>query len=283
MTPASNAIKWYLLLVSVAPLALATSYNYITEYSGKTFFDEWNYFNNVDNLTNGDVLFLDRSAAAAQKLTYVNDAGNAIMKVDNSSTISVGDKRNSIRIVSKDRVNVGSVWIADFLHVPYGCSTWPAFWSTGPSWPSGGEIDTFEGINNNTRNTMTLHTEPGCVQRNAIQTSKLVNSTDCSYLLNGNQGCSVTDHETSSYGEAFHKAGGGLFVTEFAEKGISIWFFNRSSIPSELSAEDLSSFDTSNLGTPAANWPNTGCNMAQYFKPQNLIMDITLCGDEYVR
>lgn len=86
---------------------------------------------------------------------------------------------------------------------------------------------------------MTLHTEPvsdssnsalfsidflekqGCVQRNAIQTSKLVNSTDCSYLLNGNQGCSVTDHETSSYGEAFHKAGGGLFVTEFAEKGIS--------------------------------------------------------------
>ena len=64
--------------------------------------------------------FLDRSAAAAQKLTYVNDAGNAIMKVDNSSTISVGDKRNSIRIVSKDRVNVGSVWIADFLHVPYG-------------------------------------------------------------------------------------------------------------------------------------------------------------------
>ena len=46
MTPVSNAIKWYLLLVSVAPLALATSYNYITEYSGKTFFDEWNYFNN---------------------------------------------------------------------------------------------------------------------------------------------------------------------------------------------------------------------------------------------
>ena len=40
------------------------------------------------------------------------------------------------------------------------CSVWPAFWSTAPSWPVGGEIDTFEGINNVMNNRMTLHTEP---------------------------------------------------------------------------------------------------------------------------
>lgn len=31
------------------------------------------------------------------------------------------------------------------LHVPYGCSVWGAAWSQAANWPSGGEIDTFEG------------------------------------------------------------------------------------------------------------------------------------------
>lgn len=47
-----------------------------------------------------------------------------------------------------------------FVVLMIQCSTWPAFWSTAPSWPVGGEIDTFEGINNVTLNRMTLHTEP---------------------------------------------------------------------------------------------------------------------------
>ena len=122
------------------------------------------------------------SDAVAQKngLAFVNDNGNAIIRVDNSTTLSFGEKRESIRMTSKDRFKVGSVWIADFLHVPYGvrpsptallfsvlirvlpfqCSTWPAFWSTTPDWPIGGEIDTFEGINDVKNNSMTLHTEP---------------------------------------------------------------------------------------------------------------------------
>jgi hypothetical protein len=31
--------------------------------------------------------------------------------------------------------------------------------SQAPVWPQGGEIDTFEGINTNTQNQMSLHTE----------------------------------------------------------------------------------------------------------------------------
>lgn len=45
------------------------------------------------------------------------------MRVDNTTNISFGDKRNSIHITSKDQFKVGSVWIADFLHVPFGVST----------------------------------------------------------------------------------------------------------------------------------------------------------------
>ncbi len=60
--------------------------------------------------------------ASQAKLAFVNDAGNAIMKVDNSSTVTFGNKRNSIRIVSQDQYTVGSLWIVDMLHVPYGVS-----------------------------------------------------------------------------------------------------------------------------------------------------------------
>ncbi|KAI5123088.1 hypothetical protein M0805_001444 [Coniferiporia weirii] len=267
-------------VLSMPPsLAMATTYKYSMEYSGESFFDGWTFLDNVDNSTNGNVQFVSNSVAQKSNLAFVNDAGNAIMRVDNSSTIGFGQNRNSFHITTKNRFTAGSVWIADFLHVPFGCSTWPAFWSVAPDWPVGGEIDTFEGVNDVTNNRMTLHTDPGCTQVNATQTSTIVNSTDCNYLLDGNQGCVTTDPDDSSYGQAFALAGGGIYVTEFAGSGISVWHFNRSSIPSSLSGDNVTSFDISTLGTPVANWPNTGCDISTYFRPQNLVFDITLCGD----
>ena len=81
-------------------------------------------------------------------------------------------------------------------------------------------MDTFEGVNQVTLNQMTLHTEPGCTQVSPNQTSTIVNSTDCSYEANSNQGCIVVDPSTASYGAVFASAGGGVFITEFAETGI---------------------------------------------------------------
>lgn len=73
---------------------------------------------------------------------------------------------------------------------------------------------------------MTLHTEPGCAQVAPVQSSTIVNSTDCSYENDSNQGCVVMDPSTASYGAGFAAAGGGVFVTEYAATGISIWFFS---------------------------------------------------------
>ncbi|GAA6040877.1 hypothetical protein JCM8097_003162, partial [Rhodosporidiobolus ruineniae] len=37
--------------------------------------------------------------------------------------------------------------IFDALHLSYSCSTRPSFWMHTLSWPSGGEIDIFKGVN----------------------------------------------------------------------------------------------------------------------------------------
>lgn len=145
---------------------------------------------------------------------------------------------------------------------------------------------------------MSLHTLAGCTSVGANQTSTLVNSTDCSFSTNSNQGCVVTDPSVASYGAGFAAANGGVFITEFAESGISyvqcilrparymtnlirhrVWFFPRANVPSSISSNGTS-INTATLGTPVANWPSTGCNSNQYFAPQNLIFDITLCGGE---
>ena len=71
------------------------------------------------------------------------------------------------------------------------------------------------------------------------------------------------------------------FITTYSDDR-RIWFFNRSSIPSSLQG-NVSSFDTKTLGEPVSNYPSTGCDIDTFFKPQQLVFDITLCGDLYVK
>ncbi|EGN98170.1 glycoside hydrolase family 16 protein, partial [Serpula lacrymans var. lacrymans S7.3] len=259
-------------------LVSAATYNAVKEYSGSTFFNDWTFYNNYDNLTNGDAIFVSASEGASDQLAYVDSSTlHAIIKVDNTTTVPYNQKRNTVRITSNDSFAIGSVWVADMYHVPYGCSVWPAWWSQAPSWPAGGEIDTFEGVNMMTMNQMSLHTETGCMVENQNQTSTLIQSTNCSASANGNQGCIVQDPSGSSYGAGFAGVGGGAFVTEMAESGINIWFFPRSQIPSSLTS-NASTIDTSTFGTAVGNWPSGGCNTTEFFQPQQLIFDITLCG-----
>ncbi|OCH90440.1 hypothetical protein OBBRIDRAFT_793317 [Obba rivulosa] len=269
------------LLCSVALIApvVKAQYQIVKDYSGSTFFDDWNFYGNFDNLTHGNVNYLDEIDAFHDKLAFTNGAGNVIMRVDNTTDVAAPQNRNSIRISTKDQFTVGSLWIADILHVPYGCSVWPAFWSSAVEWPAGGEIDTFEAVNNESMSTMALHTAPGCVHSpNAVQSSTLINQTDCSTDINNNEGCTITNPTLASYGAAFANNGGGVYVTEFAVDGISIWFFNRSSIPSSIQG-NASSVDTSTLGIPVGNWPASNCTVTEFFQPQQLVFDIALCGD----
>ncbi len=44
----------------------------------------------------GDVIWVDRTNATANRLAYVNSAGHAIIKVDNTTTVPYNIKRNSV-------------------------------------------------------------------------------------------------------------------------------------------------------------------------------------------
>lgn len=145
----------YGAVAALLPTLIDGQYTQVKEYISDSFFDDWNFYNHgacippylhacshspVDDLTSGNVFYVSSSAAGKDKLAYINDAGNAIMKVDNTSSVTVGNNRNSVRISTKDHYTVGSLWVTDMVHVPFGCSVWPAFWSSAVAWPSGGEV-----------------------------------------------------------------------------------------------------------------------------------------------
>jgi hypothetical protein len=76
-----------ILLAYYAPTANAgASYSLTKSYEGSSFFDtdNWSWGGNqtYDSTTNGDVFWAN--ATYSPSLTYINDAGNAIIKVDNT-------------------------------------------------------------------------------------------------------------------------------------------------------------------------------------------------------
>ncbi|THV07260.1 hypothetical protein K435DRAFT_959858 [Dendrothele bispora CBS 962.96] len=255
--------------------SLTKGYDLVRDYSGITFFDEWDFYGSWDNLTLGDVVWLSESDAFSQGLAYVNSAGNAILKVDNTHNVQDLQKRSSVRITTKDSYAVGSLWIIDLRHIPFGCSVWPAFWTKGPVWPDDGEIDIMEAINLMPNNQMALHTTSGCMHTTPPNQMGQTLENDCSTP----SGCTVGELQPNSFGSGFAAMGGGVWATQFDVQGIFIWFWSRPNIPpSILGSTSISPIDISDFGPPSASYLATSCDITEFFTPQNLVLDITLCG-----
>ena len=191
----------------------------------------------------------------------------------------------SIRISSK-KSYTGGLFIADFFAMPHGCSVWPAWWSVGPNWPNGGEIDVVEGVNNRTTNQMTLHTSDGCSLQNQtspdpnakvnLATTSALISTQCASSGSNNDGCAFTDTNTNSYGHGFNIIAGGVFAHLWVNSSISIWHFPRTNIPSDIVAMQP---NPSTWPSPAAVFTDGSCDINSHFQDHNLVIDTTLCGD----
>ncbi|GAA5967336.1 hypothetical protein JCM11641_000515 [Rhodosporidiobolus odoratus] len=264
-----------LLCLALAPSALA-DYSLRHSYAGSNFFSGWDWYGGNDNLTDGTVYYVKQSESS--DIAYINHAGNAIIKVDNTTHLANGAFRDSVRITSQSTYDIGSLVVFDALHLPFGCSTWPAMWMHARSWPSGGEVDVFEGVNLQQTNQVALHSVAGCYAPTA-STSLVKDSTqgptNCDYTVNANSGCTYSDTRNASYGAAFAAGGGGVFAVQLASEGISVWMFPRDQVPSDLSSD---SPDPTTWGLPMANYPETSCSINQFFAPQQITLNIALCG-----
>ncbi|KAH5767977.1 hypothetical protein HBI16_136480 [Parastagonospora nodorum] len=262
-------------LISAAAFFKLSTAAYTLEDDYTTdFYSKFNFFTGPDP-TNGFVKYVDEATAKSTNLINATAKG-ANFGVDVTNKTPEG--RPSIRLESKKKYDTGLI-VLDVTHMPFGCGTWPAFWTFGPNWPTGGEIDILEGVNEATHNGMTLHTGPGCsVGQDVSQFSGSVVTPNCDVAAVGqgkNVGCSIKDPSPQSYGAGLNEAGGAIFATEWNSAGISVWRFERGSAPADVLGDAP---DPTKWGKPNAKFAGA-CNIDQMFAEQQIIIDTTFCGD----
>ncbi len=268
------------MLFSTATLTLLTtavtaSYVLQDDYSTNSFADMFDFFTDNDP-TNGYVNYIDYNTAQSSGL-YKLENGQVYMGVDSTNTAS-GRGRDSIRIASKNTYQHGLV-ILDLAHMPAGaCGTWPAFWMLGEDWPYNGEIDIIEGVSAQTSNNMAMHTDAGCTITNTGAFSGSLETANCDVNAAGqatNAGCSIRSADDSSFGSGFNSNGGGVYATEWTSEAVSIWFFSRDAIPSDITSGNP---DPSGWGLPQGQFTG-GCDIDDKVRNQQLVFDVTFCGD----
>lgn len=243
-------------------------------WQGKDFFDYFNFYTGADP-TNGWVNYLDQSSAESSGLVKVTEKGTIYIGVDHDTTLSPSGKgRDSVR-VGTHKYYGQSLVIADIAHMPGNvCGSWPAFWTVGREWPSDGEIDIIEGVNMQDHNEIVMHTAGTCaLEDSPDKMSGMINATTCGEAL-GPVGCVIEGHK-GSYGDSFNAQGGGVYALEWTEEFLKIWFFPRHAIPDSIKSGDP---DVHEFGLPMA-LVQEGCDVANSFKEQSFVFDVTFCGD----
>ncbi|KAF2088080.1 glycoside hydrolase family 16 protein, partial [Saccharata proteae CBS 121410] len=243
-------------------------------YDPSNFFDQFSFFDQTDP-TQGFVDYV--SADVANSSGLIDTSGGSVY-IGTDHTNEAPNGRPSVRITSNKSYNEGLV-ILDLEHFPGGiCGTWPAFWMVGPNWPSAGEIDIMEGANTQSTNSMTLHTSSGCEIGSSSGFAGTMSTDNCFVNAAGqdeNAGCGISDTDEFTY-SGFNENKGGVFATEIDpdNNAISIWFFSRSSIPSDITSGNP---DPTSWGQPRASF-NSGCDIAEHFQDLQIVFDLTFCG-----
>ncbi|EIN12757.1 hypothetical protein PUNSTDRAFT_111149 [Punctularia strigosozonata HHB-11173 SS5] len=279
MTPSRSGLLCF--LAGAAALIAADPLKIVNGYSGNAFFDGFHFNASVDDPWNyGNIVYCATAKDPSNPLAYVNSAGNVVVKVDNK-TQNNGDPffgRNTVMMMSDSTIGIGTLVVVDAVHIPYGCSIWPAFWTLSDAGDVGGEIDIIETVNLLPANQYTLHTNNGCTlsASSDLPHSGHTTQTNCFFNTTGNPGCSITETASStSVGAAFAKNGGGVYAMYMSTNGIEMWFFPRGQVPTDLSTNNP---EPTLWGQPSASFPASTCNPSTFFQPQRLILNTDLCG-----
>jgi len=260
------------------------TYTLTDNYVPNNFFNNFN-FETANDPTHGYVNYVDENTASSKG--YIKNGTQVYIGCDHTNVAS-GRGRDSIRISSKKSFNSGLILI-DLDHMPVGCGTWPAFWTVGPNWPNGGEIDIIEGVNVQVNDATTLHTSDGCDMSHEDPNSftgkwgigSQNNPADNCYINApdqwSNQGCGITATAPNTYGTGLNNNKGGVYATLWdPANGISVWFFNRSSIPADVTS---SKPDPTTWGKPYAFFQFGQYCSSNHFANNVIVFDLTFCGD----
>lgn len=195
------------------------------------------------------------------------------------------------------------------------CGTWPALWlysRNGGAWPRGGELDVVEGANTAPNNVISAHTDDGCIlvphttdddkeggEGEREYTGRMRDETGCA-VGSQNVGCGFAppDDDTSSFGDGFNAANGGVYAVEWDDERIRVWHFPRGSVPADISSSSSSSSSSSpsssssdgeakkgpdprSWGRPQAVFGDSegGCDVARHFSDMSLVLNTNFCGD----
>ncbi|TCD62940.1 hypothetical protein EIP91_006203 [Steccherinum ochraceum] len=275
---------------SLAPTAFAEVFSLTDNHVGKDFLTAFTH-EAIADPTHGRVNYVSQATALAKNLTWAN-SNTLILRGDYKTKISAsGPGRDSVRIKSVKTYDK-HVTVFDIKHMPEGCGTWPAAWETTENgWPNSGEVDIepcicfvsglnrVEGVNGKGPNQSTLHTNAYCnMPASRTQTGVAVSNV-CDVVASNNVGCSVQSTTPNSFGTSFNANGGGFYGMERRDDLVKVWFFPRSgSVPNDLKT-GAKSIDTGGWGTPNAFFPNTQCDIGGHFGSNNIIIDLTFCGD----
>ncbi|KZT63752.1 glycoside hydrolase family 16 protein [Daedalea quercina L-15889] len=253
----------------------AANYTIKDHFVGEDFLS-WTFYDSSDP-TGGLVTYLDAQSAIDNGLATVDCDNVTTLAVDANQTVATGGNRNSVRISSPETYSSG-LFIADFAMMPTGCGTWPAYWTVGTTadWPDAGEIDIIEGVNLNTENQITLHSGADCTLNSTANTTGHILGTECTSSADADSGCAYQQDDTTSFGAGFNAAGGGVYAHLWNSDGITVWFFSRDSIPSDITSQNP---DPTTWGTAAAIFPSTGCDISSHFYDHAIVLDTTICGD----
>jgi hypothetical protein len=89
--------------------------------------DNWNFYEGLDVNNTGNIFYVNGDFAVDQKLVFLNDAGNTVIRVDNftDGTGNSSFLRNTVKILSDYTVYIGDLVLLDAVHMPFGVCTYP--------------------------------------------------------------------------------------------------------------------------------------------------------------
>ncbi|EFQ32049.1 mixed-linked glucanase [Colletotrichum graminicola] len=270
-----STLSSVLLLTSSA--AATKSYQVVDSYDSTNFLDKFGFFtsdhstgnyNDVDP-TGGYVSY--KSATEAQNMGLMKMVGQDLyLGMDSKSVIDPnGIGRSSVRIETKTKYKQG-LFVASFSHLPKPvCGAWPAFWTVGNPWPSGGEIDIYETWNEDNVNKVVLHTDEkiGECRIDGKNMSGTVSKPNCANFAAGqsdNEGCAGLDAAAP-----FGSPEGGVYAMEWTDDAVRVWGFTHADVPADLSKPET-------FGNPS--FTTSTCAADKLFGEASLIINLDLCG-----